>query len=133
MCSQKAKVKRVVMAVLLNRQGNLFLIHAQMGVDKMTEGWVEAGYTSLHRCIKNIQRLSSSHRRPGEYWQDFLTTEKEYPVHTELSRTKERRDKEEGKRRSRASGTSLHLGEKELKRRGEIPTSMAIHWDGGGI
>ena len=51
----------------------------------------------------------------------------------ELSRTKERRDKEEGKRRSRASGTSLHLGEKELKHRGEIPVSMAIHWDGGGI
>ena len=51
----------------------------------------------------------------------------------ELSRTKERRDKEEGKRRSRASGTSLHLGEKELKHRGEIPTSMAIPWEGGGI
>ena len=51
----------------------------------------------------------------------------------ELSRTKERRDKEEGKRRSRASGTSLHLGEKELKHQGEIPASMAVHWDGGCI
>ena len=51
----------------------------------------------------------------------------------ELSRTKERRNKEERERRSRASGSSLHLGEKELKHRGEIPVSMAIHWDGGGI
>ena len=40
---------------------------------------------------------------------------------------------EEGERRSRASGTSLNLGERELKHRREIPTSMAIHWDGGGI
>ena len=31
-------------------------------------------------------------------------------IHTELSRTKERRDKEEGERRRRARGTSLHLG-----------------------
>ena len=54
-------------------------------------------------------------------------------IHMELSRTKERRDKEEGKRRSRASGTSLHLGEKELKHQGEIPASMAVHWDGGCI
>ena len=51
---QKAKVKRVVMAVLLNRKGNSFLIHAQIGVDKMTEGYVEVGYTSLHWCIKNV-------------------------------------------------------------------------------
>ena len=47
--------------------------------------------------------------------------------------TKERRDKEEGERRRRASGTSLHLGERELKRRGEIPAPMAVHWDRGGI
>ena len=54
-------------------------------------------------------------------------------IHTELGRTKERRDKEEGERRRRASGTCLHLGERELKCRGEIPTSMPIHWDGGVI
>ena len=54
-------------------------------------------------------------------------------IHTELGRTKERRDKEEGERRRRASGTSLHLGVRELKHRGEIPVSMAIHWDGGDI
>ena len=42
------------MAVLLNRQGNSFLIHAQMGVDKMMEREVEVGYTSLHGCIKNV-------------------------------------------------------------------------------
>ena len=60
--------------MLLNRKGNSLLIHAQIGVDKMTEGCM----TSLHGCIKNIQRLSSSHRRPGEHWQDFLTTEKKY-------------------------------------------------------
>ena len=39
LCSfQKAKVKRVVMAVLLNRKGNSFLTHVQMGVDNMMEG-----------------------------------------------------------------------------------------------
>ena len=38
----------VVMTVLLNRKGNSFLIHAQMWVDKMTEQWVEVGFTSLH-------------------------------------------------------------------------------------
>ena len=54
-------------------------------------------------------------------------------IHTELGRTKERRDKEEGERRRRASGTSLHLEEKELKRREKIPASMAVHWDGGDI
>ena len=55
LCSlQIAKVKRVVMTVLLNRKGNLFLIRAQMGVDKMTERWVEVGLTSLHGCIKNV-------------------------------------------------------------------------------
>ena len=54
-------------------------------------------------------------------------------IHTELGRTKERRDKEEGERRSRASGTSLHLGERELKHRREIPASMEVHWDGGVI
>ena len=54
-------------------------------------------------------------------------------IHTELGRTKERRDKEEGERRRRASGTSLHLEEKELKRREKIPASMAVHWDGRGI
>ena len=42
------------MAVLLNRQGNSFLIHAQMGVDKMTERWVEVGFTSLHGCVRNV-------------------------------------------------------------------------------
>ena len=31
-------------------------------------------------------------------------------IHTELGRRKERRDKEEGERRRRARGTSLHLG-----------------------
>ena len=40
-------------------------------------------------------------------------------IHTELGRTKERRDKEEGERRRRASGTSLHQGVKELKCRGD--------------
>ena len=79
---------------------------------------MEVGYTSLHPCIKNVYRCSSSHRRPGESWQDSLTTEKEYPVHAELGMTKERRDKEEGERRRRASGTSLNLGERELKHRG---------------
>ena len=54
-------------------------------------------------------------------------------IHRELSRTKERRDKEEGERRRRASGTSLHLGVRELKCRGENPASMAIHWNGGVI
>ena len=54
-------------------------------------------------------------------------------IHRELGRTKERRDKEEGERRRRASGTSLHLEEKELKRREKIPASMAVHWDGRGI
>ena len=54
-------------------------------------------------------------------------------IHTELGRTKERRDKEEGERRRRASGTSLHLEEKELKHQGGIPVSKAIHWDGGDI
>ena len=38
----------VVMAMLLNRKGNSFLICAQMGVDKMPEWWVEVGFTSLH-------------------------------------------------------------------------------------
>ena len=38
----------MVMTVLLNRKGNSFLIHAQMWVDKMTEQWVEVGFTSLH-------------------------------------------------------------------------------------
>ena len=51
-------------------------------------------------------------------------------IHTELGRTKERRDKEEGERR-RASGTSLRLGVRELMHRGEISASMAIHWNGG--
>ena len=37
----------VVMAMLLNRKGNSFLICAQMGVDKMPEWWVEVGFTSL--------------------------------------------------------------------------------------
>ena len=64
--------------------------------------------------------------------QQFSQKTRNIWIHTELSRTKERRDKEEGERR-RASGTSLHLGMRELKCRGEIPTSMAIHWDGGGI
>ena len=64
--------------------------------------------------------------------QQFLQKTRNIRIHTELSRTKERRDKEEGERR-RASGTSLHLGVRELKHRGEIPVSMAIHWDGGGI
>ena len=54
-------------------------------------------------------------------------------IHTELGRTKERRDEEEGERRRRARGTSLHLGLRELKRRGEIPMSMAVHWNGGVI
>ena len=54
-------------------------------------------------------------------------------IHTELGRTKERRDKEEGERRRTASGTRLYLGIRELKRRGEIPVSMANYWDGGGI
>ena len=88
--------------------------------------------TPLSTDASRTSKRSSSHRRPGESWQDSLTTEKEYPVHAELGRTKERRDKEEGERRRRASGTSLHLGERELKCRGEIPTSMAVHWDGGG-
>ena len=61
--------------MLLNRKGNSLLIHAQIGVDKMTEGCM----TSLHGCIKNVQNCSSSHRRPSEYWQDSLSTEKEYP------------------------------------------------------
>ena len=63
--------------------------------------------------------------------QQFSQKTRNIWIHTELSRTKERRNKEEGERR-RASGTSLHLGERELKCRGEIPTSMAVHWDGGG-
>ena len=40
---------------------------------------MEVGYTSLRGCIKNVQRCSSSHKRPSEYWQDSLITEKEYP------------------------------------------------------
>ena len=54
-------------------------------------------------------------------------------IHRELGRTKERRDKEGRGKRRRASRTSLHPGEKELKLRGEIPASMAVHWDGGDI
>ena len=45
----------------------------------------------------------------------------------------ERMDNEEGERRRRASGTSLHPGMMELKRREKIPASMAVHWDGRGI
>ena len=53
--------------------------------------------------------------------------------HTELGRTKERRDEDEGKRRKRASGTRLHLVLRELKRRGEIPVSMVVHWKGSHL
>ena len=45
----------------------------------------------------------------------------------------ERMDNKEGEKRRRASGTSLHPGMTELKCRGEIPTSMAVHWDAGDI
>ena len=53
--------------------------------------------------------------------------------HTELSRTKERRDEDKGERRKRVSGTRLHLVLRELKRRGEIPVSMAVHWKGSHL
>ena len=45
---------------------------------------------------------------------------------------KERRDKVEGKKEE-SKGTSLHQWKRDLKCRGEIPTSMAVHWDDGGI
>ena len=72
-------------------------------------------------------------QRPGEHGRDSLSTEKEYPDPYRTWKDKGIKEKGEGERRSRASGTSLHQGVRELKHRGEIPASMAIHWDGGGI
>ena len=123
----------MVMAMLLNRKGNLFLIHAQMGVDKMTRGrwkWGTPLSTNASRMSKDAAVLTEDQVNIGR---THRLLRRHIRIHTELGRTKERRDKEEGERRSRASGTSLNLGERELKHRREIPTSMAIHWDGGGI
>ena len=42
-------------------------------------------------------------------------------IHIELGRTKERKDKEEGERRRRASGNSLHLGREGAEAQGRDP------------
>ena len=86
--------------------------------------------TDASRTSKDAAVLTEDQVNPGRTpW----LLRRNIRIHTELGRTKERRDKEEGERRRRAKGNSLHLGERELKRRGEIPTSMPIHWDGGVI
>ena len=116
------------MTVLLNRKENSFLIHAQ------DDGGVGGSGVHLsprmHQECPKLQQFSQNTMNIGRTpW----LLRRNIQIHTELSRTKEKRDKEEGERRSRASGTSLHLGEKELKHQGEIPASMAVHWDGGCI
>lgn len=64
-------------------EGNLFSSHAQMGVDKMTEGGVETGYTSLHRCIRTSKDSAVPIEDQVNTVQDFLTTtEENIRIHT---------------------------------------------------
>ena len=112
------------MAMLLNRKGNSFLIHAQMGWTRWRRGrwkWGTPLSTDASRMSKDAAVLTEDQVNPGRTpW----LLRRHIRIYTELGRTKERRDKEEGERRRRASGTSLNLGMRELKRRGEIPTSV---------
>ena len=98
------------MTVLLNRKGNSFLIHAQMWVDKMTEQWVEVGFTSLH----GYSGMSRDAAVPTEDQVSTGGTPRELRrnirIHTELGRVKERTDKEEGERRRRARGPDCTWG-----------------------
>lgn len=49
------------------------------GLDKMAEELVDMEHISFHGCIKNVSTDGSvPHRTPAEYWQESLTTGKEY-------------------------------------------------------
>ena len=58
----------VVMVMLLNRKGNSFLIHAQMGVDKMRRGrwkWGTPLSTDASRMSKDAAVLTEDQVNPG--------------------------------------------------------------------
>ena len=67
----------------------------------------------MHQECLKTQQFSQKTRMP---W----LLRRNIRIHTELGRTKERRDDEQGERR-RARGSSLELEVSELKPRGEIP------------
>ena len=68
----------------------------------------------MHQECLKMQQFSQKTRMP---W----LLKRNIRIHTELSGAKERRDDEQGERRRRARGTSLHLEVSELKCKGEIP------------
>ena len=130
----------VVMTVLLNRKGNSFLIHAQMWVDKMTEQWVEVGFTSLHgysgmsrdAAVPTEDQVSTG----GTPWE----LRRNIQIHTELGRVKERTDKEEGERRRRARGPdctwgwgSWSAGERSPHPWPSTVTGMHLKWLGSEL
>ena len=96
--------------MLLNRMGNSFLMHAQMGVDKMTRGrwkWGTPLSTNASRISKDAAVLTEDQVSTGR---THRLLRRHIRIHIELGRTKERRDKEEGERRSRASGPAFTWG-----------------------